>query len=51
MMIVLKDKHDVDMALCAIKTFLLKKTDVIKIRKSIKSNLMNIAKISDALED
>ena len=51
MIYTIQDRKEVDMMLAAIKTYLLRKTDDIQTRKAIKTSLMDIAKISEKLED
>lgn len=51
MIYVIQDRKEVDTMLAAIKTYLLRKTDDIQTRKAIKIGLMDIAKISEKLED
>ncbi|MBR2060066.1 MAG: hypothetical protein IKB97_05820 [Bacteroidaceae bacterium] len=49
MMIRLDNDHDLDMALCAIKNYLLSRTDTIKIRKESKAALNKLSKLNDLI--
>lgn len=49
MFIKLDNDHDLDMALCAIKNYLLSRTDTIEIRKESKAALNMLSKLNDII--
>ena len=51
MIYTIQDRKEVDTMLAAIKTYLLRKINDIQTRKAVMIGLMDIAKISEKLED
>ena len=49
MTIQIENDHDLDMALCAIKNYLLSRTDTIDVRKKVKINLNELSRLNDII--
>ena len=49
MTIQIENDHDLDMTLCAIKNYLLSRTDTIDVRKKVKINLNELSHLNDII--
>lgn len=49
MTIILNNDHDLNMALAAIKNYLLSRTDTISIRKDVKAALRGLSQLNDII--
>lgn len=49
MIIQIENDHDLDMTLCAIKNYLLSRTDKIDLRKKVKINLNELSHLNDII--
>lgn len=49
MIIKIENDHDLDMTLCAIKNYLLSRTDTIDLRKKVKINLNELSHLNDII--
>ena len=49
MIIQIENDHDLDMTLCAIKNYLLSRTDTIDVRKKVKINLNELSHLNDII--
>lgn len=49
MTIQIENDHDLDMTLCAIKNYLLSRTDTIDLRKKVKINLNELSHLNDII--